>query len=39
MVIHHPEEWPLVDEYGRDINPGTYTTAAINEVRFHFRQS
>ena len=32
IVIHSPEEWPLIDEFGIDISPGTYTLAAITEV-------
>ena len=31
-MIHSPEEWPLIDEFGIDISPGTYTLAAITEV-------
>ena len=34
LVIHHPGMVPLVDEYGMDISPATYTHAAITEVRF-----
>ena len=32
MVIHDPEEQPLIDEFGIAINPATYTLAAITEV-------
>ena len=31
-MIHNPQEWPLIDEFGIDINPATYTLAAISEV-------
>ena len=32
MVVHHPSQWPMIDEYGIDIHPGMYTAAAISEV-------
>ena len=32
MVIHDPEERPLIDEFGIAIAPATYTLAAITEV-------
>ena len=32
LVIHDPQQWPLMDEFGIDINPTTYTLAAITEV-------
>ena len=34
MVIHNPQEWPLINEFGIDINPASYTLAAITEVSF-----
>ena len=33
MVVHHPSQWPMIDEYGIDIHPGMYTAAAISEVK------
>ena len=32
VVVHDPEVWPLVDEYGVDVNPATFTKLAISEV-------
>ena len=32
LVIHNPEEWPLINEFGIDVSPNTYTLAAITEV-------
>ena len=32
LVIHNPQQWPLIDEFGIDISPATYTLAAITEV-------
>ena len=32
IVIHSQDEWPLIDEFGIDISPGTYTLSAIAEV-------
>ena len=37
-MIHSPEEWPLIDEFGIDISPGTYTLAAITEVSLNIQQ-
>ena len=31
-MVHDVEEWPLIDEFGMGIYPGTYTLAAITEV-------
>jgi hypothetical protein len=33
LVINSPGKWPLTDEFGIDINPATYTKAAITEVK------
>ena len=33
MVVHHPSQWPMIDEYGIDVHPGMYTAAAISEVK------
>ena len=30
--MHGIEEWPLIDEYGMDISPSSYTKVAITEV-------
>ena len=35
IVIHDPEDWPLIDEFGIDISPATYTLAAMTEVSEH----
>ena len=32
VVIHDVKEWPLIDEYGMDVDPATYTLAAITAV-------
>ena len=34
-MVHNPDAWPLVDEYGMDISPATYTLTAVTEVNFH----
>ena len=31
--MHGIEEWPLINEYGMDISPSSYTKVAITEVR------
>ena len=30
--MHGIEEWPLIDEYGMDVSPSSYTKVAITEV-------
>ena len=30
--MHGIEEWPLIDEYGMDISPSSYTKVALTEV-------
>ena len=32
LVVHDSHQWPMVDEYGMDISPATYTLVAITEV-------
>ena len=32
LAVHDVEEWPLIDEYGMDISPSSYTQIAITEV-------
>ena len=32
LAVHDVEEWPLIDEYGMDISPSSYTQVAITEV-------
>ena len=33
-MVHNSDAWPLVDEYGMDISPSTYTSTAVTEVNF-----
>ena len=37
LAVHDMEEWPLIDEYGMDISPSSYTQVAITEVNFDFK--
>ena len=32
IVVHDTGQWPLIDEYGMNINPSSYTEVAITEV-------
>ena len=32
LAVHDIDEWPLIDEYGMDISPSTYTQVAVTEV-------
>ena len=32
-MVHDTGQWPLIDEYGMNINPSSYTEVAITEVR------
>ena len=31
-MVHDTGQWPLIDEYGMNINPSSYTEVAITEV-------